>query len=338
MSWTLTRRDLTKSALAAVPLVAVRTGPARAAEFTYKFANNLPATHPLNIRGNEAAGRILEATGGRVEIKLFPSSQLGADTDALAQLRSGALEFFTMSGLILSTLVPAAAINGIGFAFKSYDQVWAAMDGKLGAHVRAEIAKREFFALDHIWDNGFRQATNSVKPIVSPDDFAGLKMRVPVSALWTSMFRALGASPVSLNMSEVYSALQTHVADGQENPLAIIDTVKLYEVQKYCSLTNHMWDGYWLLVNRRAFERLPGDAQEIVARELNRGAVEERADVAKLNAELGPKLQGLGMAVNTVEPAPFRQKLIAAGFYKDWRTKFGDTAWNLLTESAEGLP
>ena len=124
----ITRRSLAAGA-AALPLFAIRNRPAGAAEFTYKFANNLPAAHPMNIRANEGVARVLEATGGRVEIKVFPNNQLGSDTDMLSQLRSGAVEFFTLSGLILSTLVPPASINGVGFAFKNYDQVWA-RDGR----------------------------------------------------------------------------------------------------------------------------------------------------------------------------------------------------------------
>jgi len=331
----LSRRTLTKATLAALPLVALRTRPASAAEFSYKFANNLPATHPLNVRAGEAAARILEATGGRVEIRVFPSSQLGSDTDVLSQLRSGAVEFFTLSGLILSTLVPPAAINGVGFAFKDYDQVWAAMDGKLGAFVRGEIGKRGLLAMERIWDNGFRQTTTSTRPITTPADFAGLKLRVPVAPLWTGLFKALGAAPTSINFSEVYSALQTHIADGEENPLAVIYTAKLYEVQKFCSMTNHMWDGFWFLANRRAFDKLPPDAQDIVARELNRAALDERADVARLNAELQGKLADAGMAFNDVAPAAFRAQLQAAGFYQEWRGRFGADAWGVL-EGAVG--
>ncbi|MDT8265084.1 TRAP transporter substrate-binding protein DctP, partial [Roseomonas sp. DSM 102946] len=125
------RRSLLAGA-SALPLVALWTRPSRAAEFSYKLATNLPATHPLNTRNAEAAERIKAATGGRLEIQLFPNSQLGNDTDMLSQVRSGALEFFTLSGLILSTLVPLAAINGVGFAFKDSQQVFAAMDGDLG--------------------------------------------------------------------------------------------------------------------------------------------------------------------------------------------------------------
>ena len=333
----ITRRSLAAGA-AALPLFAIRSRPADAAEFTYKFANNLPAAHPMNIRANEGVARVLEATGGRVEIKVFPNNQLGSDTDMLSQLRSGAVEFFTLSGLILSTLVPPASINGVGFAFKDYDQVWRAMDGKLGEFVRGEIAKRGLLAMDRIWDNGFRQMTTSTKPIRGPEDLRGLKLRVPVSPLWTSMFTAFGSAPTSINISETYSALQTKIVDGQENPLAVIDTTKIYEVQKFCSVTNHMWDGYWFLANRRSFERLPKDAQEIVAREINKSAMDERTDVAKLNAELRGKLSGNGLAFNDTDPAPFRDALKKSGFYSEWHGKYGDAAWGVLQDTVGGLP
>lgn len=328
----ISRRTLALAA-AALPLVSIRSRPAHAAEFTYKFANNTPVTHPMNIRAKEAADRIREASGGRMELQVFPNNQLGSDTDTLSQLRSGAVEFFTLSGLILSTLVPPASINGVGFAFKNYDQVWSAMDGKLGAYVRAEIEKRGLHPMDKIWDNGFRQTTTSTRPIKSPDDFKGVKLRVPVSPLWTSMFAALGASPTSINFSEVYSALQTHIVDGQENPLNLIDTAKLYEVQKYCSLTNHMWDGFWFLANRRAWERLPRDIQEIVAREIDKAAVAERADLATASTAVKAALAGKGLAFNDVDTAQFQDKLRQAGFYKEWRGKYGEDAWHVLEES-----
>ena len=332
----ISRRAVALAPLAALPLFAIRARPANAAEFSYKFATNLPATHPLNVRAVEAAARILEATGGRLEVRVFPNNQLGSDTDTLSQLRSGAVEFFTLSGLILSTLVPPAAINGIGFAFKDYAQVWAAMDGKLGEYVRGQIAKRGLLSLEHIWDNGFRQTTTSTKPVTSPADFAGMKLRVPVSALWTSMFKALGAAPASINFSEVYSSLQTHLVDGQENPLAVIETAKLFEVQKFCSLTNHMWDGYWLLANRRAFERLPADARDIAVREFNKSALDQRADVAALNAGLQDTLAKQGLTFNAPDLAPFRDALSAAGFYKDWHGRFGDEAWDALNAAVGG--
>src|SRR6201999_354065 len=170
-----------------------------------------------------------------------------------------------------------------------------AMDGDLGAYVRGEIAKANLVAMDKIWDNGFRQTTSSSKPISSPDDYKGFKIRVPVSPLWTSMFKAFDAAPASINFSEVYSALQTKVVEGQENPLAIISTARLYEVQKYCSLTNHVWDAYWILGNRKAFDRLPKDIQEIVKRELDKAATDERSDIAALSVSLRTELGAKGL-------------------------------------------
>lgn len=310
---------------------------ARAAEFSYKYGNNLPVTHPLNIRMKEAADRIRQQTGGKVEIQIFPNNQLGGDTDMLTQVRSGALEFFTLSGLILATLVPVASINGIGFAFKDYDQVWAAMDGSLGAYVRSAIQKAGLVPFEKIWDNGFRQTTTSTHPIVTPADFKGMKIRVPISPLWTSMFKALGASPTGINFAEVYSALQTHIVEGQENPLAIISTAKLYEVQKYCSLTNHMWDGFWFLANKDAFAALPKDVQDIVMKNVNQAAVEERADVAKLNDSLEGSLKAKGLVFNDPDKAPFRDKLKQAGFYAEWKKKYGEQAWGLLEKAVGGL-
>ncbi len=331
----LTRRSFA-AGTAALAVTGFSVGRARAAEFTYKFANNLALTHPLNKRAQEAAGKIKEETGGRFELQIFPSSQLGSDTDTLGQIRSGAVDFFTLSGLILSTLVPAAAINGVGFAFKDYDTVWKAMDGKLGDYVRAEIAKsRSIFAMEKIWDNGFRQTTSSGKPIVTPADLNNLKIRVPPAPLWTSMYKGFGAAPTTINFNEVYSALQSKIVDAQENPLAIIETAKLYEVQSFCSLTNHMWDGFWFLANKANWDALPKDIQAIVAKHLNAAGVAERADVAALTVNLQTELSGKGMKFNTVDATLFRDKLKNAGFYKEWEAKFGKEAWATL-EAAVG--
>ncbi|MET0170308.1 MAG: TRAP transporter substrate-binding protein, partial [Aliihoeflea sp.] len=283
----------------------------------------------------EAVDKIREETSGRVAIQIFPSNQLGADTDVLSQVRSGGVEFFTLSPLILSTLVPNASISGIGFAFTNYDEVWPAMDGDLGAYVRGEIEKSNLVVMDKIWDNGFRQITSSTKPIQTAEDLRSFKIRVPVSPLWTSMFAAFESAPASINFAEVYSALQTGIVDGQENPLAIISTAKLYEVQDYCSLTNHMWDGFWFLANKRAWERMPEDVREIVSRNINEAALNEREDVAVLNASVREELTTAGMEFNEPDPASFRDKLREAGFYGEWKGRYGDEAWAIL-ETAIG--
>ncbi|NPC57312.1 TRAP transporter substrate-binding protein [Caenimonas soli] len=329
---TISRRKLIQGvALSAAATAApVKLVYAQGAEFTYKYANNTPLTHPMNIRAKQAADAIRAETNGRLDIQIFPSSQLGSDTDTLSQLRSGGVEFFTLSGLILSTLVPPAALNGLGFAFPNYDTVWRAMDGDVGAYVRAQIAKVNLVAMDKIWDNGFRQITTSTKSITNADDLRGLKIRVPVSPMWTSMFKAFDSSPASINASEMYTALQTKVVDAQENPISVVSLFKLNEVQKYCSLTNHMWDGFWFLANRRAWERLPPNLREIASKHLNAAAVSQRADVATLNGTLQQELAAKGMVFNAPKTDSFRDKLRSAGFYAEWKAKFGDEAWATL--------
>jgi tripartite ATP-independent transporter DctP family solute receptor len=331
------RRILAGGSILLVSITAPRIARAQQAQWVYKYANNLPEAHPMNVRAREMAAAIKQETNGRFDLQIFPSSQLGSDTDTLSQIRSGGVEFFTLSGLILSTLVPAASINGMGFAFADYETVWKAMDGDLGAYIRAQIAKANLIAMEKIWDNGFRQTTTSTKPVATPDDFRGMKLRVPPSPLWTSMFKAFDASPASINFNEVYSALQTKIVDGQENPLAIIATAKLYEVQKYCSLTNHMWDGFWFLANQRAWQSLPDDVRSIVAKHINAAGLKEREDVAKLNASLQQDLTAKGLVFNRPDPAPFRSKLRAAGFYTEWKSKYGEEAWSLLEKSVGKL-
>lgn len=336
MSKIITRRGF--AALAGGVATALPLRYAYAAEFAFKIGTNVPASHPLNVHLSRAAEQVKIETDGRFEFRLFPNNQLGADADMLSQLRSGGLECFLNSGVnVLSTLIPSVSISGVGFAFKDYPSLWSAMDGKLGAQLRGQIGRAGLFVLDKIWDNGFRLITSSVKPINHPDDLRGMKIRVPVSAMWLSLFRALGAAPTSLNFAEVYSALQTKVVDGQENPPAIIQAAKLYEVQKYASVTNHMWDGWWFLMNRRAWGRVPANLQETVARIVNTACMAEREDVAQQNIALRTDLSNAGLIFNDVDQGPFRERLMAAGFYREWRSKFGEEAWSSLEEAVGTL-
>ena len=190
--------------------------------------------------------------------------------------------------------------------------------------------KRGLLAFPRIYDSGFRQITTATHPIKTPADLAGVKIRVPAAALWTSMFRDFGAAPTTISFSEVYSALQTRVADAEENPLSVIEAGKLYEVQKYCSMTNHMWDGFWLLANQRAYARLPPDIQAVAGREFAAAAAAERADVVALNAALRASLSEKRLAFNAVDPQPFRDALRQAGFYTEWKGRFGEAAWGTL--------
>jgi tripartite ATP-independent transporter DctP family solute receptor len=334
-----TRRHILRQlgALPAAGIAAALPTFAHAAEFSLKYGNNLPVTHPLNVRAQEAADRIAKESKGRVEIKIFPNNQLGGDTDMLAQVRSGGIDFFTPSALVIATLVPVAAINATGFAFGDYNQVWGAMDGKVGAHVRAAIGKMKLHAFEKMWDNGFRQMTSSKGPIAAAKDMDGLKIRVPVSPLSISMFKGLGASPTSLQFSEVYSALQTKIVDAQENPLPIIQVAKLFEVQKHCSLSNHIWDGFWFIGNGRMWDSLPADLKTIVSNAINDAGMQQREDIKKLKETLVTDLSAKGMVFNKTNPDGFRAKLRDAGFYAEWKGRFGAEAWGLLEQSVGKL-
>ena len=226
----------------------------------------------------------------------------------------------------------------MGFAFESYAKVWPAMDGDLGKYVRGQIAANVGLApMERIWDLGFRQITNSVKPIKSAADLNGMKLRVPGAPALVSLFKALGTHPVSMQFGEVYTSLQTKVVDGQENPMSIIDAGKFYEVQKYCSITNHVWDGHWICFNTGAWERLPDDIKTVVARAFNEGAVAQSAELAKLNETLQAELEKKGMTFNRAETQSFRDMLGKAGFYTEWRGKLGEEAWTLLEKQAGKL-
>jgi tripartite ATP-independent transporter DctP family solute receptor len=225
----MTRRGLLGAASAARASTFLGK-PARAAEFEFKLGVNTPDAHPLTVRLTEAAHAIGEQSSGRLTVTVFPNSQLGGDPEMLSQLRAGGIELLAAPSMTLSTLVPLSGLPSIGFAFQSYDQVWAAMDGGVGDIVRDAIGNAGIVPMRKKWDNGFRQITSSSsRQLNGVEDLRGFKIRVPVTALLTSLFSGLGALPSSISYSELYSALQTHIVEGQENPLAQVSTGKLYE-------------------------------------------------------------------------------------------------------------
>ncbi len=305
--------------------------PARAArKSVIRFGLDLPTDHPTTVNATAAAKKIREATEGEVDVQIFANSQLGDDTHMLSNLRSGAMQMMAIGDNILGTLVPTAAIDNIGFAFKSADVAWKALDGGVGDLVRADIAKTGLHAMTRIWDEGFREITSGTRPIRTVDDLQGFKIRVPPSPISLALFQSLGASPVTINASELYTSLQTKVADGQENPLGNIQTMKLDQVQKYCSLTNHMWVGYWLLMNGPFWAGLPPEHQKVVADTFDAQALEQRAANQALDASLEEVLKKQGMEFIPADGASFRDKLTKSGFYQTWKAKFGVPLWTAL--------
>jgi tripartite ATP-independent transporter DctP family solute receptor len=304
--------------------------PANAAEFSYKYGASSPMEHPAMAHSQIACDKIKQASNGRMEITIYPSSQLGGDTAMISQAISGALQMYLLPVDLLAPRNPVCGITGVGFAFPDYDHVWPAMDGDLGKMLRDVSEKIGFYCLDKGWDHGFRQITTRTKPIATPDDLHGFKIRLPVAPFLVALFRHLGASPTTLNFSEVYSALQTGIVDGQENPLVLIDTAKLYEVQKFCSLTNHVWSGFHTAFNAAAWKKLPPDIQETVHRIFSEEALLERQDFVKMTQTEQQNLTSKGLAFNKPDITPFRDALAKSGFYADIKKTSGDEAWALL--------
>jgi len=333
----ISRRRFAAGGAAALASIAFVRSRANAAQWTYKYASNVSLDHPLNVRMRQCWNAVSKETNGRLDVQMFPNNQLGGDTQALQQLRSGALQFFTLDGGILQSVVPVAAIQGVGFAFKDSNDAFRAMDGELGDYVRGAIRAGGLYVHPKMWENGMRQITSSSKPIHTVADLAGFKIRTPAGELWVDLFKSLGAAPAPLNFSELYTALQTHVFDGQENPYAIIDVGRLYEVQKYISVTNHMWSAYHFLGNQEAWSALPRDVQTTVERNLTKHALLQRRDTALLNEALSEKLARRGMTIGRADTSGFRAKLRASGFYTKWRDKFGAQAWALLEKSSGKL-
>src|SRR3954451_19996799 len=242
---------------------------------------------------------------------------------------AGALDFMSTSG-VNQTVVPVGGINAVGFAFDDYSKGLAAMDGVLGAYVRAQFEKVGLHVFEKVLDNGFRNITTGAKPINAPEDLKGLKIRVPGNQLWVTMFNALGAAPTLINFGELYAALQTRIVDGQENPLALISSSKLYEVQKYIALTGHIWDGHYIFTNGKKWTAMPEEVRAAITKGLTEAALKEREGIQRLNAELVASITKAGVTFNTPDKKPFRDVLKTAGFYADWKGKFGAEPWARL--------
>ncbi|MBB5048069.1 tripartite ATP-independent transporter DctP family solute receptor [Rhodopseudomonas rhenobacensis] len=337
----ISRRVFNRSILAAtggaISAPAIFTSPARAAEFTIRFAHNAPVGFPTHIRAQQAAERIKQATGGRVNLLIFPNNQLGSDPEMLSQVRSGAIQMYALPGLLAQSIVPDAGIHCLAFSFKSYDDLWPAIDGPLGAFIRASMDKIGIKTFATPLDNGFRQITSRDKPIFTPADLAGFKIRTAPSPIIISIFEHLGAATTTVSIKETYAALQTKLVDGEENPLPTIDAFKFYEVQKNCALTNHVWDGFWFCVNPAYWEKLPPDLQHVVESNMNEAAKQQRQDLALFNESVAKKLAAAGLKMNQPDIGAFRQKLRESGFYDKWRKSFSEQGWTALEQAVGKL-
>ncbi len=299
--------------------------------FRYRLGLNQPPASPTVKRLTEMAEAIGKETGGEFLVEVFPESRLGPDPQMFADMRSGALEFF-MAGATLGEIAPTSALPLLPFAFRESKAVFAALDGELGDQIRSELAQHGIHAFRHSLQNGFHHLTTSTRPINTAADLAGMKIRSPGGAIARDFFEAFGAQAGYVPFSQMYDALKARSFDGQSDPLGVVLSLRLDEVQSYLSLTAHWWSGFTLLANAAAWRALPQEIQQVAERNAEKFALLQREDIEQVNAAGAEQLAARGMQVNTADTLSFRARL--SDVYSSWRERAGPATWRLLESYA----
>jgi TRAP-type C4-dicarboxylate transport system substrate-binding protein len=311
---------------------------ANAAEVTWRLGHSAPTDFALHVRLQEAATAIVDRSGGQMELKVYPNSQLGSPVGLLAQVRAGTLDAAPLTGQLLARDLSVAALPTSGFAFAGYAELWPAMDSGIGGFLREQFRGRiDVVAMERCWDFGFRQITTSGKPVHTARDLAGLKLRTPPEADFIALFQAFRALPIAMPLGALNRALSTRAVDGQESVLQLVTAAGLVNLQSVCALTNHVWDGQWLCVSAKSWSKLPAKLQDVVMASLNESALRQRQDTVAADSEARRRLEAGGMTFNTVDPSDFRAVLRQSGYYAAWRSRMGDDGWAVLRKYAGSL-
>jgi TRAP-type transport system periplasmic protein len=303
----------------------------RAAEYTFAQYHNQPAGGTLhkNLVGMWEAVRA--DTNGRVEATVYAENNkiAGGDPEAFKKLLAGEIQFFTLMGGIIGTVVPVAEAQQVPFAFKTEAEAHKAIDGPFGRYIGEEMAAKGMYLFPIAgFDNGMRQVTTVNRPIAKPDDFAGMKIRVPPGQMIFDTFAAFGAQPITTPANQIYDALKTGKVEAQENPLAIMQGYKLDQMVRYVSMTNHMWSGFNLMAHLGTWRALPDDIKVVIERNAAQSVRQQREEQGRLNAGLRETFAARGIAFNEIEQAAFRARL--PGVYSTWKEKLGSKCWSLL--------
>ena len=286
----------------ALLLAAVMGGPARAATVIRMGHVGFPGSL-LAVANDEYAKRVNEALKGRYEMKVFHSSQLGSDEEMLKGIKVGVLEMFQPS-TIMSTVDPRFGVFEMPYLFKDRGHVKRVADDPQVKDALFGSLPETGMRLLGMWENGFRVITNNDRPIVKPEDLKGVKLRVPSGVWRVKMFRAYGANPTPLAYSEVFAALQAGVMDGQENPFPQIWGGKFHEVQKFLSLSDHVYTPAYAVVAERFWKTLPADVQQVLAKIAVEVGDFARTEGARMDKELLEKMQK-ALKVNEVDKDAF---------------------------------
>ncbi|MDW7673905.1 MAG: TRAP transporter substrate-binding protein, partial [Bacillota bacterium] len=258
------------------------------------------------IKGAEVfKEKVAEYTDGKVEVQLFPSSQLGNERDLVEGVAIGTVEMAIVSSAPLSNFSSDFMLFDLPFIITDRQKAYEVMDGEVGQEILGSLTPKGIKALG-FWENGFRNITNNNAPIVSPKDVAGMKIRTMENPIHQETFTSLGASPTPMAWGEVFIALQQGTIDGQENPLIIIDTAKVYEVQKHVSLTGHFYSPAVILLNQQLFDGFAPDIQEAILKAEKEARDWERQYSTDLDASLVQTLRDKGMTVTEVDKAEWQ--------------------------------
>ncbi|TYC61865.1 TRAP transporter substrate-binding protein [Rhodobacterales bacterium] len=256
-----------KSTLAALVLASTALGtPALAADYgshTFKVSNGAAADHPVATGVDSMSACLSEGSDGNMKLRGFYSGQLGDDAEATQAVRSGSIEMVVTGAAAIAGIEPAMGVFSLPFIFSNEDEVDAVMTGPYFDYLAEKMPEHGLVLLS-IWENGFRDTTNSKHPIASVEDFKGLNFRVMQNPIFLDTFRRLGANPVPMAFGEVFTALETGAVDGQENPLPLIEATKFYEVQDYLTLTRHAYSPTPVLMSKEVWDGLNADEQELV--------------------------------------------------------------------------
>lgn len=323
------RRTLLAAGLA-MPAILTLTREALAqAQINLTLGHNAAAGNPRWVAADKFGELVKERTNGRISVRVAGAEQLGNEQSLLTSLRTGAVDMTVNSQGSTSALLPELAALGLPFLFANSAAAFKVLEGPIGTELDQRFGKIGMVPLGW-WDNGIRNITNSKRPIVKPADLKGLKIRTPPDPMTIDIFQTLGASTEQISFGELYVALQQGVVDGQENPLVNIYSSKLYEVNKFISLTGHKWECSPFLMSQITWMRLtPAD------RDVIKGAAKEAGDLqrklfadanAKAEADFraNPKLE-----VNEADKPAFREA--SAKVYEIWKAKpFGDFVTRLV--------
>ncbi|MGE0097459.1 MAG: DctP family TRAP transporter solute-binding subunit [Hydrogenophaga sp.] len=262
----------------------------------------LSKDHSLGVGLTKYSQCVGEKSGGRMKVQTFFDGALGNDAPAIAQLRSGTLDMVVTATSAMSQMIPSAAVYDLPFLFADEKEADAALDGKSGALLSRRMLDVGLVNLTYL-ENGFRNATNSKHPINKMEDLKGLKIRSMPNPMVVETFKALGGFAFPMPFTELYSALETKAVDGQEKPVPIIETAKFFEVQKYLSMTRHMYNPALLLYSKPLFDKLNPAEQTVLRDCANAVRDEQRKINRQMAAEGVDRLKAKGMVVNAIAPA-----------------------------------